>query len=182
MPKTRPRISCRRPVACAWEPAAPGARIDHGLREGQQISPFYDPMLGKIIAHGATREEARRKLLRAVQDTVLLGVQSNQRLLASLLQHPQFISGEFSTGFIAQHFSDHTCLHPHVPGAEELAIAAALFYQASARNRIAPRWPVGATTPVCRSIIAWVWNQTWTVELKAMPGGLPERMRAAAWI
>lgn len=118
----------------AWEPALnPGARIDHGLREGQSISPFYDPMLGKLIAHGATREEARRKLLRAVQDSVLLGVQSNQRLLDSLLQHPQFISGEFSTAFIAQHFTDHPCLHVYAPGAEELAIAAVLFYQSGAQ-------------------------------------------------
>ncbi len=111
----------------AWEPALQsGVRIDHGLVEGQTISPFYDPMLGKIISHGATREEARRKLLRAVQDSVLLGVQSNQRLLASLLEHPQFISGEFSTGFIPTHFAEHPCLHAHVPSAEELAIAAAL--------------------------------------------------------
>ncbi|WDR34042.1 acetyl/propionyl/methylcrotonyl-CoA carboxylase subunit alpha [Pseudomonas serboccidentalis] len=118
----------------AWEPAlSAGARIDHGLLEGQAISPFYDPMLGKLIAHGATREEARRKLLRAVQDSVLLGVQSNQRLLDSLLQHPQFISGEFSTAFIVQHFTDHPSLQAHIPGAEELAIAAVLFYQAGAQ-------------------------------------------------
>jgi geranyl-CoA carboxylase alpha subunit len=60
-----------------WEPGrCRASRIDHGLCEGQSISPFYDPMLGKLIAHGATREEARRKLLRAVQDSVLLGVQT----------------------------------------------------------------------------------------------------------
>ena len=123
----------------AWEPVLnPGARIDHGLREGQLISPFYDPMLGKLIAHGATREEARRKLLRAVQDSVLLGVQSNQRLLVSLLQHPQFISGEFSTAFIAQHFTDHPCLHTYAPTAEELAVAAVLFYQSGAQAHRAP--------------------------------------------
>ncbi|PNB77100.1 3-methylcrotonyl-CoA carboxylase, partial [Pseudomonas sp. FW305-BF6] len=58
----------------AWEPAIQGSvRIDHGLIEGQSVSPFYDPLLGKLIAHGATREEARRKLLRAIQDSVLLG-------------------------------------------------------------------------------------------------------------
>ena len=74
-PKIRRRISCRKPVASPrWEPALQhGARIDHGLLEGQSISPFYDPMLGKLIAHGATREEARRKLLRAVQDTRVAG-------------------------------------------------------------------------------------------------------------
>lgn len=112
-----------------WEPA-PGIRTDHGLCEGQAISPFYDPLLGKLIAHGATREEARRKLLRAVQDTLLLGVNSNQRLLAELLSHPDFICGDFNTGFIAEHFSD---LAPPSVSAEQLALAAALFYQHSAR-------------------------------------------------
>ncbi|MCF5186941.1 acetyl-CoA carboxylase biotin carboxylase subunit, partial [Pseudomonas simiae] len=85
-----------------WDPAA-GVRIDHGVTEGQRISPFYDPMLGKIIAYGATREEARRKLLRAVEDTVLLGVTTNQPLLVDLLKHPDFVGGDFSTGFIAEH-------------------------------------------------------------------------------
>ncbi|POA21235.1 3-methylcrotonyl-CoA carboxylase [Pseudomonas sp. FW300-N1A1] len=117
-----------------WEPALQdGVRIDHGLLEGQQVSPFYDPMLGKIIAYGATREEARRKLLRAVEDSALLGLQTNQRLLAGLLEHPQFIAGNFSTGFIPQYFSDHSSLHPHTPTAQELAVAAAIFYQQSAR-------------------------------------------------
>ena len=111
-----------------WEPAT-GVRMDHGVLEGQQISPFYDPMLGKIIAHGATREEARRKLLRAVQDTVLLGVHTNQRLLADLLKHAAFVEGDFSTGFIAEHFSD----IPHqLATQEQIALAAALFYQHSA--------------------------------------------------
>ena len=154
----------------AWELALQdGVRIDHGLIEGQAISPFYDPMLGKIIAHGATREEARRKLLRAVQDSVLLGVQSNQRLLASLLQHPQFISGEFSTGFIPSCFADHPCLHPHVPGAEEMAIAAALFYHASAQAYLAPLagWRNNASVPLHYRI--GVEEQNWQVDLNALP-------------
>ena len=132
-----------------WEPA-PGIRIDHGLREGDSISPFYDAMQGKLIAHGATREEARRKLLRAVQDTVLFGVATNQRLLADLLSHPGFVSGDFGTGFIAEHFN-------HIPrppaSAEELAVAAALFYQHSAnahRHGLAG-WRNNATVPwACR--------------------------------
>ena len=156
----------------AWEPALQhGARIDHGLREGQSVSPFYDPMLGKLIAHGATREEARRKLLRAVQDTVLLGVQSNQRLLVSLLQHPQFISGEFSTAFIAQHFSDHACLNSYAPSAEDLAIAAVLFYQSSALSHRAPLsgWRNNASVPLhfCLGLD----EQNWTLQLLAEPQG-----------
>ncbi|MFL1387576.1 acetyl-CoA carboxylase biotin carboxylase subunit [Pseudomonas tritici] len=111
-----------------WEPAA-GVRIDHGVLEGQRITPFYDPMLGKIIAHGATREEARRKLLRAVEDTVLLGVATNRQLLADMLKHPDFIAGDFSTGFIAEHFSE---VLPQTASNDQLALAATLFYTHSA--------------------------------------------------
>ncbi|AZE79772.1 acetyl/propionyl/methylcrotonyl-CoA carboxylase subunit alpha [Pseudomonas synxantha] len=111
-----------------WVPA-PGVRIDHGLCEGDQVSPFYDPMLGKIIVHGANREEARRKLLRAVEDTVLLGVTTNQQLLADLLKHPGFIAGDFSTAFIAEHFGE---IPPQVLSNEQLSLAAALFYRHSA--------------------------------------------------
>ena len=163
----------------AWEPALQdGVRIDHGLIEGQVISPFYDPMLGKLIAHGATREEARRKLLRTVQDSVLLGLQSNQRLLASLLEHPQFASGDFSTGFIAQHFTDHTCLHPETPGAHHLAIAAALFYQAAAQAHLAPLggWRNNASVPLHYRI--GLEDQDWPVALQAIPGE-PLRIQVA---
>lgn len=152
----------------AWEPAlGHGARIDHGLLEGQAVSPFYDPMLGKLIAHGATREEARRKLLRAVQDTVLLGLHSNQRLLASLLQHGQFVRGEFSTAFIAEHFSDHPCLHRYVPSAEQLAIGALLFYQNSARNHRPPLsgWRNNASVPLTYRL--GLDDQNWTLQLRA---------------
>jgi geranyl-CoA carboxylase alpha subunit len=154
----------------AWQPAH-GVRIDHGLLEGQSVSPFYDPMLGKLIAHGATREEARRKLLRAVQDTVLLGVQSNQRLLVSLLQHPQFISGNFSTAFIAQHFSDHPSLHKYSPSIEDLAIATVLFYQASALTHRKPLtgWRNNASVPLHYRL--GLDEQNWRLQLLAESHG-----------
>lgn len=119
-----------------WEPALlDGIRIDHGLVEGQVISPFYDPMLAKVIAYGATRDEARRKLLRAVEDCVLLGVNGNQRFLASLLKHPEFAAGNATTAFIAEHFAADPSLSPQPPAASELAVAAALLYQQSANAR-----------------------------------------------
>ncbi|MHC8306674.1 acetyl/propionyl/methylcrotonyl-CoA carboxylase subunit alpha [Pseudomonas sp. PB3P13] len=155
----------------AWQPALQeGVRIDHGLIEGQSISPFYDPMLGKIIAHGATREEARRKLLRAVQDSVLFGVQSNQRLLAGLLDHPQFLEGEFSTGFIPAWFGDHPCLQPHLPHAKELAIAAALFYQAATLSHpvALAGWRNNASVPLNYRI--GLEDQEWPVLLQTVRG------------
>ncbi|VVO20659.1 acetyl/propionyl/methylcrotonyl-CoA carboxylase subunit alpha [Pseudomonas fluorescens] len=155
-----------------WEPALQdGVRIDHGLLEGQTVSPFYDPLLGKIIAHGATREAARRKLLRAVEDSVLLGLQSNQRLLATLLEHPQFIAGEFSTAFIPRHFTDASCLHPHTPSTEALAIAAALFYQRSASLHCAELagWRNNASVPLHYRI--GLERGQWLLELNVQPGG-----------
>lgn len=119
-----------------WDPAIiDGIRIDHGLQEGQSVTPFYDPMLAKLIAYGKTRDEARRKLLRAVEDCVLLGVTGNQRFLANLLAHPVFAAGEATTAFIGEHFADDPSLHPQPPIPGELAVAAALLYQASALAR-----------------------------------------------
>jgi geranyl-CoA carboxylase alpha subunit len=150
-----------------WQPALlDGVRIDHGVLEGQQVSPFYDPMLGKIIAHGATREEARRKLLRAVEDCVLLGVNTNQRLLAQLLKHPQFVTNNVSTGFIAEHFSDDPALRSQVPSAVELALAAALFYSTSAAEHPAQwaGWRNNASVPW--HYVLGVGEQRHSVELK----------------
>jgi geranyl-CoA carboxylase alpha subunit len=119
-----------------WEPALlDGIRIDHGLVEGQAVTPFYDPMLAKVIAYGATRDEARRKLARAVEDCVLLGVNGNQRFLANLLKHPEFAAGNATTAFIGEHFANDPSLTPQAPAAAELATACALLYQASANAR-----------------------------------------------
>ena len=156
----------------SWEPPIrDGVRIDHGLLEGQTISPFYDPMLGKVIAHGATREEARRKLLRAVEDCVLLGVQANQRLLAGLLAHPQFIDGDFGTDFIQQHFADHPALQAPAPSAEQLAIAAALFYQAMHARHAPGLGGWSNNSGAVRRYRIGLGERDWTLTLTAGTGG-----------
>ena len=80
-----------------------GRRIDHGLREGQVVSPFYDPMLAKIITYGKDREEARRRLVHLLEDTVLLGSVVNKTFLLETLKHPVFVAGDASTAFIGAH-------------------------------------------------------------------------------
>ena len=111
-----------------WQPAnIPGVRIDHGMREAGEVSPHYDPMVAKVIAYGKTRTDAARLLARALDDTVLLGVNHNKQFLTNLLRHPVFISGDTSTAFIEQHFSDDISLKPAVAGHEALLVAAALF-------------------------------------------------------
>ena len=110
----------------AWRPAeGAGRRTDHGIRAGQEVSAFYDPMLAKLIAHGRDREEARRRLLAALDDTLLLGVVTNRSFLARLLRHPDFVAGAATTAFI-EHRLGPIGAAPQ-PGRTMLALAAALF-------------------------------------------------------
>jgi geranyl-CoA carboxylase alpha subunit len=88
------------------------------MLEAGEISPFYDPMVAKVIAYGKTREDAIRLLARAVDDCVLLGVNSNKQFLVNLLRHPIIVAGDTNTAFIQQHFQDDVSLHQQVPTLE----------------------------------------------------------------
>ncbi|HCF5877064.1 methylcrotonyl-CoA carboxylase subunit alpha [Pseudomonas aeruginosa] len=87
-------------------PAGPGRRVDSGVREGDEVSPFYDPMLAKLIAWGETREEARQRLLAMLAETSVGGLRTNLAFLRRILGHPAFAAAELDTGFIARHQDD----------------------------------------------------------------------------
>jgi len=80
-----------------------GVRIDTGFREDDIVTPFYDPMLAKVIAHGATRAEAARKLAAALSQSFIAGVRTNNAFLIRALRNPDFLSGDIDTGFIERH-------------------------------------------------------------------------------
>ena len=127
-----------------WRPPGPAfnVRVDHALVEGGVVSPHYDSMVAKIVAHGATREEARRKLLRALEHCVLLGLPSNQGFLADCLADPVFAEGRgVHTGFVAERFGD-ALAQPVLPGLRSVAFAAlgqlALQLPAQDGGRLAP--------------------------------------------
>ncbi|WP_275629941.1 acetyl/propionyl/methylcrotonyl-CoA carboxylase subunit alpha [Pseudomonas sp. 273] len=84
-------------------PAGPGRRVDSGIREGDDISPFYDPMLAKLIAWGENREEARQRLLSMLAETAVGGFKTNLAFLRRVLAHPAFAAAELDTGFIGRH-------------------------------------------------------------------------------
>ncbi|WP_446680575.1 acetyl/propionyl/methylcrotonyl-CoA carboxylase subunit alpha [Agromyces bracchium] len=85
----------------AWRPATgEGVRVDAGVRTGQQVTADYDPMIAKVIAHGADRTEALDRLDAALADTVLLGVETNIAFLRTLLAHPDVRAGHLDTGLI----------------------------------------------------------------------------------
>ncbi|MEM7544717.1 MAG: acetyl-CoA carboxylase biotin carboxylase subunit [Pseudomonadota bacterium] len=108
-----------------WQPAAgPGIRIDSGIAEGGEVSPYYDPMLAKIIAHGASREEARRRLIAALEATALVGPVTNTGFLIDALRHEDFASGSATTAFIEESWPDGVAATP--VSAEAVALGAAL--------------------------------------------------------
>jgi 3-methylcrotonyl-CoA carboxylase alpha subunit len=90
------------PIAVYRPPAGPGVRVDDGIEPGSQVTPYYDPMLAKVITWGADRPEAIRKMVRALQDTVLLGVTTNVPYLLDILQTPAFQEGRTTTKFLEE--------------------------------------------------------------------------------
>lgn len=110
-------------------------RVDAGVADGSTVTPYYDPMLAKVIAHGRTREDAARKLADALHRAVIDGVVTNRDFLVRVLRHPEFLSGAADIGFLARH-------DPVVLGASSLdaeseglhALAAALALQVRRRT------------------------------------------------
>src|SRR5213082_749024 len=84
-------------------PDADLARVDAGVRQGDAVTPFYDPMLAKVIAWGDDRDTARAKLQRALADTAILGVATNLAFLHRVIGEPDFAAGKIDTGFIERH-------------------------------------------------------------------------------
>ena len=91
----------------AWRPAVmENVRFDDGVVEGQNISPFYDPMVAKVIAYGDDRETARKRLVEALRQTALLGPATNRDFLVTCLEKETFIKGEATTAFIGEIFGE----------------------------------------------------------------------------
>jgi acetyl-CoA/propionyl-CoA carboxylase biotin carboxyl carrier protein len=82
------------------EPGGPGVRVESGLAEGQEVGVHYDPLLAKIVASGATRDEARLRLSAALGETVILGVVTNVSWLRRLLGTPEVAAGAIHTGLL----------------------------------------------------------------------------------
>ena len=80
-----------------WQPQASGVRIDHGIAEGDDVTPYYDAMVAKFVAHGRDRADAVRRLRQALADVPLLGLKNNGGFLRDLLQHPQFSAATMTT-------------------------------------------------------------------------------------
>jgi propionyl-CoA carboxylase alpha chain len=113
-------------------PDAPGIRVDTGFRDGSVVSPHYDAMLAKVIAHGRTRADAARRLARALAQAQIHGVTTNRDLLTGILREPEFLAGGTDTGYLTRH-EPAALAAAAAPGAGQRrghAVAAALARQA----------------------------------------------------
>ncbi len=117
------------PILLWRPPVGEGIRVDDGIRDDDEVTIHYDPLLAKIIAHGATRAEATARLRSALERAVLLGLTTNLAFLAGVLRHPAFASGAIDTHFLADHAIDDR------PPAGD--VATALIAAACARRRAA---------------------------------------------
>ncbi len=104
------------------------ARVDTGVEQGAEISPFYDPMIAKVIAWGEDRETAREALAYALDGAVVWPVRSNAGFLVEALDHPDFVSGTLDTGLIAR--EGDALMPPTHPTEEALADAAGALVSA----------------------------------------------------
>lgn len=125
-------------------PDLPGVRVDAGFASGSVVSTFYDPMLAKVIGYGQTRDEACRRVARALRETRIHGVTTNRDLLVGILREPEFRAGAIDTGYLQRH--DPADLIAGQPTAARThAVTAAMASLARRRQRtpILPGLPTG---------------------------------------
>jgi geranyl-CoA carboxylase alpha subunit len=133
-------------VMAQWR-MPPDIRVEHALRPGSEIPPFYDSMIAKLVSHGTTRDEARAKLICGLEQTVAFGVPTNQAFLMSCLRHPAFARGEATTAFIGTHRVK--LLAAGGDTASDVTLAALLLHISSPHARQARRGrTLAATFPI----------------------------------
>ena len=113
-------------------PKGTGVRVDDGFEEGMDIPIYYDPMIAKLITHGANREEAIERMLRAISEYKIVGVETTLDFCAFVLKHEAFTSGKFDTNFIKYHYKPEY-LNKHNADEEAIAalVAAGMFEKSS---------------------------------------------------
>ncbi|WP_136660068.1 biotin carboxylase N-terminal domain-containing protein [Nitratireductor sp. XY-223] len=110
-------------------PEAPDIRFENGLVEGHNVTLSFDSMLAKLVVHGGDRSNAIDNTVRALRDTVLLGVETNLDYLARVADHPAFREGALHTGFVVEHADDLAAPEPDATDRNAALLAAALAFR-----------------------------------------------------
>jgi acetyl-CoA carboxylase biotin carboxylase subunit len=116
-------------------PQGPGIRLDDGFEQGMTIPIYYDPMIAKLITYGKNREEAIHRMIRAIQEYEIVGIENTLSFGKFVMEHEAFRSGKFDTHFVAKYFSPEKLYDK--PDAENVKIAGALAGKLfSAKNKV----------------------------------------------
>jgi acetyl-CoA carboxylase, biotin carboxylase subunit len=130
-------------TALRW-PGGPGIRIDAGLTAGDVVPLDYDPMIAKITAWGEDRDQARRRMLRALAETRIQGIQTSVPFFVSLLHDPRVVANDLSTQFLDTYKYEPP---PAEEGMRELALAAAVLEALEETKRERPRTIASVPSP-----------------------------------
>ncbi len=122
-------------------PGGFGVRLDHGIREGLEITPYYDPILGKLCVQGRTRPEAVGRMARALEELRVVGVRTTVPFCLAVMNHPAFRQGNYCTGFISDHLPELVSWAQEEPDhLDEVAALGAALFTAAQRPK-----PAGST-------------------------------------
>ena len=148
----------------------PGLRVETGVAQGGQVTPYYDPMIAKLIATGPDRASALRRLLRGLRLTQIAGLKTNRDFLIALLQHEDFVAGTFDTGLIARDMKALTRASEPAPEDWARAALCAMGLLDTGRDRPGD---AGFTlfTPLRQSLTLRHQDQVQTVQVSLRPGG-----------
>ena len=114
-------------------------RLETGVRQGDEVSVYYDPMIAKLVVWGDDRNEAARRMAQALSETQLLGVKTNLAFLERVVRHPAFLAGDTDTAFIERHRADLLPSTPEIPLEATVAAAARIFMdEQQSRGESAP--------------------------------------------
>lgn len=116
-------------------PSGPGVRVDDSFEEGMDIPIYYDPMISKLIVHGKDRTEAIEKMIRAIDDYKIVGVETTLDFCKFVLKHDAFVSGKFDTGFINTHYKPEMLNTENAEFAEIAAIAASAIFSGNSQKQ-----------------------------------------------
>ena len=109
-------------------PSGPGIRVDDGFEQGMDVPIYYDPMIAKLITYGATREEALQKMREAIANYRIEGIQTTLPFGRFVVDHEAFISGNFDTGFVKEHYSPEAILADQEQEEQVAALVAAKLF------------------------------------------------------
>jgi len=110
-------------------PKGNGVRVDDGFEQGMEIPIYYDPMIAKLITYGANREEAIERMIRAIDEYDITGIQTTLSFGKFVMQHPAFTSGKFDTHFVGKYFNADSLKTDNEEEAMLAALTAVLFLQ-----------------------------------------------------